>query len=289
MDSIPDKTIDCVICDPPYGTTPITWDRVIPFEKLWKQYDRIVKPNCAVLIFAQEPFASFLRVSNIKDYRYDWYWEKERLTNVFQVKKRCGKTVENIVVFYKKQCTYNPQKRVHTGKLVTNKIGDNAKWSVTQAGYDQTTKPFEYKDDGTRYPTQVLRFNRDDTRKRIHPTQKPVELLEYLIRTYTDEGETILDMRLARHGNVEDYIEEINNTQNCVVYIDPPYKSTAGFNNIDIEKIVNSLNKTVFVSEGYELPNADECIVFGERKKGNINGSKKKQDVSEVLSIFIRL
>ena len=93
----------------------------------------------------------------------------------------------------------------------------------------------------------------------------------------------------ARHGNAEDYIEEINNTQSCVVYIDPPYKSTTGFNNIDIEKIVNSLNKTVFVSEGYELPNADECIVFGGRKKGNINGSKKKQDVSEVLNIFIRL
>lgn len=99
MKTIEDDTIDCVICDPPYGTTPINWDTVIPFERLWKEYNRIVKPNGAIIIFSQEPFATYLRMSNIKDYKYDWYWEKERLTNVFQIKKRCGKTVENIVVF----------------------------------------------------------------------------------------------------------------------------------------------------------------------------------------------
>lgn len=193
MKNISDKSIDCVICDPPYGTTPITWDKIIPFDKLWEEYNRIVKPNGAIIIFSQEPFATYLRMSNIKDYKYDWYWEKERLTNVFQIKKRCGKTVENIVVFYKQQCTYNPQKREYTGKKVTNKIGENARWSVTQAGYEPTTKPFEYNDDGTRYPTQVLRINRDNPRKRLHPTQKPVELLEYLIKTYTNEGEIVLD------------------------------------------------------------------------------------------------
>lgn len=193
LPTIPDKSIDCVICDPPYGTTPITWDKVIPFDKLWKEYSRIVKPDGAIVIFSQEPFATYLRMSNMKDYRYDWYWEKERLTNVFQVKKRCGKTVENIVVFYKQQCTYNPQKINYTGKRVSNKIGENARWGVTMAGYEPKTKPFEYIDDGTRYPTQVLRMNRDNPRKRLHPTQKPVDLLEFLIKTYTNEGDLILD------------------------------------------------------------------------------------------------
>lgn len=193
MKTIQDNSIDCVICDPPYGTTPIKWDKVIDFTALWKEYNRIVKPNGAIVIFSQEPFATYLRMSNIKDYKYDWYWEKERLTNVFQIKKRCGKTVENIVVFYKGQCTYNPQKTEHLGKKVTNKIGQNARWSVTQAGYEPTTKPFEYEDDGTRYPTQVLRINRDNPRKRVHPTQKPVELLEYLVKTYTNENDLVLD------------------------------------------------------------------------------------------------
>lgn len=193
MQQIPENSVDCVICDPPFGTTPLTWDSIIPFDKLWEQFSRIIKSTTPIILFGQEPFSSYVRMSNIKQYRYDWYWEKERLTNVFQIKKRCGKTVENIMVFYKEQCLYNPQKHDHIGKRVTNKIGDNARWSVTQSGYEQKTKPFEYNDDGTRHPTQVLKFNRDNPRQRLHPTQKPVELLEYLIKTYTNEGMTVLD------------------------------------------------------------------------------------------------
>lgn len=193
MKSIPDGSIDMILCDPPYGTTHIKWDNVLDFNLLWSEYHRICKSNAAIVLFGQETFSSYVRMSNINEYKYDWYWEKERLTNIFQVKRRCGKTVENVMVFYKEQCTYNPQKNVHKGKKVTNKIGENAKWSVTQAGYEQTTKPFEYNDDGTRHPTQVLRINRDNPRKRLHPTQKPVELCEYLIRTYTNENETVLD------------------------------------------------------------------------------------------------
>lgn len=193
MQEIPDNSIDCIICDPPYGTTPIKWDKIIDFDLLWKEYHRIIKPAGAIILFGQEPFSTYVRMSNIKEYKYDWYWEKERLTNVFQVKKRCGKTVENIMIFYNKQCTYNPQKTEYKGKKVVNKIGENARWSVTQSGYAQTTKPFEYEDDGTRHPTQVLRINRDNPRKRVHPTQKPIELLEYLVSTYTNEDDLVLD------------------------------------------------------------------------------------------------
>lgn len=193
LKNIKDKSIDCIICDLPYGTTPCLWDSPIDKEMLWNHYKRIIKDNGAIVLFAQEPFASYLRISNIEYYRYDWYWEKERITNVFQVKRRAGKTVENICIFYKNQCVYNPIKTKHTGRKVTNKIGKNARWSVTQSGYNQTTKPFEYHDDGTRFPTQVIKLKRDNPRKRLHPTQKPVELLKYLIYTYTNEGDIVLD------------------------------------------------------------------------------------------------
>lgn len=141
MKSIPDKSIDMVLCDLPYGSTPLLWDNIIPSEKLWKEYHRICKDNAAIVLFGNEPFASHLRLSNEKEYKYDWYWEKERLTNLFQVKRRCGKTIENIMVFYKNQPTYNPQKSVHEGKIVTNKIGEKARFSSTQIGLSANTKP----------------------------------------------------------------------------------------------------------------------------------------------------
>ena len=189
--------VDCIITDLPYGTTPCPWDVIIPFEDMWGCINKIIKPNGAVVLFGQEPFSSLLRVSNIKNYKYDWIWKKERLTNVFQVKRRPGKVVENISVFYKKQPTYNPQKTKYEGLLRSNKIGDNAGFSITQTG-SGGLKPTEYIDDGTRYPLQIIECNRDsmyDTK--FHPTQKPVSLLEYLIKTYTNEGETVLDFTMG--------------------------------------------------------------------------------------------
>lgn len=121
-ENIPDKSIDMILCDLPYGTTKCKWDSIIPFEQLWKHYKRIIKYNGAIVLFGQEPFSSFLRLSNILDYKYDIYWEKERLTNINQVKKRVGKTVETISVFYNKQCTYNPQMIKYNGKLRSNKV-----------------------------------------------------------------------------------------------------------------------------------------------------------------------
>lgn len=190
MKAIPDGSVDMVLCDLPYGTTSCTWDIVIPFETLWSAYNRVVKNNGAVLLFGIEPFSSYLRLSNIKNYKYDWYWEKERLTNIAQVKKRAGKTIETISVFYKKQPVYNPQMTIYSGKPRTNKVKNGKLGILTDS---QEKRAHEYKDDGLRYPTQLLKFQRDCLKSNLHPTQKPVALLEYLIKTYTNEGELVLD------------------------------------------------------------------------------------------------
>ena len=190
MKGIPDGSIDMVLTDPPYETTRCKWDRVIPFEPMWEQLKRIIKPNGAIVLMGQEPFSSYLRLSNIGWYRYDWYWQKERPTNVFQVKRRAGKVIETISVFYKKQCVYNPQKTKHTGKLRTNKIKNGSLGKLID---DNKGTPTSYRDDRTRFPIQVLKFNRDILKSNLHPTQKPVALMEYLIKTYTNEGETVLD------------------------------------------------------------------------------------------------
>ena len=190
MKDIPDNSIDMILCDLPYGTTACNWDIIIPFDKLWEQYKRIIKENGAIILFGQEPFSSFLRVSNIENYKYDIYWEKERLTNINQVKRRVGKTVETISVFYKKQCTYNPQMMKYDGKRRTNKVKNGKMGTLTD---QQQKKVIEYNDTGWRYPTQVWKFQRDCLVSNLHPTQKPVALLEYLIKTYTNEGDTVLD------------------------------------------------------------------------------------------------
>lgn len=189
--------VDAIIIDPPYGTTPLSWDSVISFEKMWPIIDKIKRNKTTpVLIFGQEPFASLVRLSNIKNYKYDWYWRKERITNVFQVKRRPGKVIESIMVFYNKQCVYNPQKTQHIGPLVSNKI-KNGGFSETQKG-DGKVKPVEYKDDGTRYPLQIISVTRENAYgKNYHPTQKPVKLLETLVKTYTNEDDTVLDFTMG--------------------------------------------------------------------------------------------
>jgi site-specific DNA-methyltransferase (adenine-specific) len=190
MKNIPDQSIDFICVDPPYGTTKCPWDVVIPFQALWEEYHRIIKPNGAIAIFGQEPFSSLLRCSNLAEYKFDWYWEKERLTNISQVKRRAGKTIETISMFYAKQPTYNPQMQIHEGPLRTNKIKDGKLGSLVD---EQNKRPNEYHDTGLRYPTQVLRFQRDCLTCNLQDTQKPVALLEFLIKTYTNPGEVVLD------------------------------------------------------------------------------------------------
>lgn len=190
MNKIPDKSIDLILCDLPYGTTKCTWDVIIPFDDLWKQYNRIIKDNGAILLFGIEPFSSFLRLSNLDDYKYDLYWKKERPTNIFQLKKRAGKVIETISVFYKNQPTYNPQMIEYKGKKRTNKIKNGKLGNLIDSS---NKKPKEYKDNGLRYPNQVLEFKRDILTSNLHPTQKPVDLLEYLIKTYSNESDVVLD------------------------------------------------------------------------------------------------
>ena len=190
MQKIDDKSIDCIICDLPYGTTKCSWDIIIPFDKLWEQYNRIIKDNGAIILFGQEPFSSLLRVSNLKDYRYDIYWQKERLTNIMQVKRRVGKDVETISIFYKNQCTYNPQMVKYDGPKRGNKVKNGKLGKLVDDNNDK--KVFEYNDTGFRYPTQVWKFKRDILTSNIHPTQKPIALYEELIKTYYNPGDLLL-------------------------------------------------------------------------------------------------
>jgi site-specific DNA-methyltransferase (adenine-specific) len=190
MQQLPDNSVDMILTDLPYGTTKCSWDEVIPFDRLWEQYERIAKENTAILLFGQEPFSSFLRISNIKSYKYDIYWEKERLTNINQVKKRVGKTVETISVFYKKQCTYNPQMIKYDGKPRTNKVKNGKLGKLTD---DKEKKVMEYHDTGWRYPTQVWKYQRDCLKCNLHKTQKPLLLCEDLVKTFSNERDVILD------------------------------------------------------------------------------------------------
>ena len=191
MQKIDDKSIDCIICDLPYGTTKCSWDIIIPFDKLWEQYNRIIKDNGAIILFGQEPFSSLLRVSNLKDYRYDIYWQKERLTNIMQVKRRVGKDIETISIFYKNQCTYNPQMVKYDGPKRGNKVKNGKLGKLVDDNNDK--KVFEYNDTGFRYPTQVWKFKRDILTSNIHPTQKQIAVYEELIKTYSNPGDLLLD------------------------------------------------------------------------------------------------
>ena len=192
MKRIPDWSIDAIITDPPYWTTACKWDSVIPFEPMWEQLKRIIKPNWAIVLFGSEPFSSALRMSNIKMYKYDIIWKKEKISNFLLSKKQIGKIHENISIFYFKQPTYNPQKEFVWIKdfRKTFNYCDIQEWRVIWKWIKTRAK----KDDWWRLPNSVVEFRRDRMNKwSLHPTQKPVALMEYLIKTYTQEWETVLD------------------------------------------------------------------------------------------------
>lgn len=186
MKYIPDGSVDAIITDPPYGTTACKWDSVIPFGSMWAELKRIIKPNGAIVLFGSEPFSSALRMSNIKNYKYDWVWNKRAFSNQMMAKKQPLRVIENIIVFNSN--VYIPQGLVRYDKVTRqgSKITDNVGGG---------TRNTSYKQEWTNYPRNLLEYSKD--RPSIHPTQKPVALLEYLIKTYTNEGETVLDFTMG--------------------------------------------------------------------------------------------
>lgn len=188
MKDIPDNSVDMILCDLPYGTTECKWDNIIPFELLWQEYQRIGKENTPIVLFSVQPFTTKLINSNIKNFRYCWYWKKNNRTGFCFAKYQPMRCIEELCVFYKKMPTYNPQglKEVEkTRQKKTTLRGDTV--------YKRLAKSYVSK--YTNYPHHLLEFKNEvaSNKNRLHPTQKPVALLEYLINTYTNEGETVLD------------------------------------------------------------------------------------------------
>ena len=208
MKSIPDASVDMILTDPPYGTTACKWDSVIPFEAMWEQLKRIIKPNGAIVLFGNEPFSSALRMSNIKQYKYDWVWVKNVSTNFLHAKRQPLRNTENIHVFYKKCGKYYPIKS--TGHTPTQ----SAKGSSNGVLYHGINTRNYVGGDTTRYPKTTINFDVVDLKNRLHPTQKPLPLLEYLIKTYTNENETVLDFTA---GSMSTAIACINTNRNGIM------------------------------------------------------------------------
>ena len=194
MKSIPDGSIDAIITDPPYGTTACKWDSVIPFEPMWEQLNRIIKPNGAIVLFSSQPFTSALIMSNIKKFKYEWIWQKTKGSNFQSLKHQPWKMHENILIFNAKG-VYNPQKyRVSDDKIDKRKNVNNP--TTNKDGVYGKLKRTRKKDDGTRFPGSIHAVKNPNNNS-LHPTQKPVELMEYLIKTYTNEGEVVLDFTMG--------------------------------------------------------------------------------------------
>jgi site-specific DNA-methyltransferase (adenine-specific) len=184
MRLIPDKAIDMILCDLPYGTTACKWDTIIPFEPLWEQYKRIVKDNSAIVLTASQPFTSALTMSNPKWYRYEWIWEKSRPTGFLDSNRKPLKSHENICIFYGSQTKYFPQGVIYKTSTTT-RVGLGRSPDTN----GKTKQVFETK--GMNYPRSIISIPSESGTS--HPTQKPVALMEYLIKTYTNEGDTVLD------------------------------------------------------------------------------------------------
>lgn len=191
MKDISDESIDMILCDLPYGTTKCKWDSIISLEELWKQYCRIIKENGAIVLFAQTPFDKVLGASNLKMLRYEWIWEKTQATGHLNAKKMPMKAHENLLVFYKKLPTYDPQ--MTEGH---EPIHSYTKYITTQNNteiYGKMNKEISGGGETIRYPRSVLTFPSDKQTCYLHPTQKPLALCEYMVKTYTNEGDLVLD------------------------------------------------------------------------------------------------
>jgi len=197
MKNIPDGSIDMVLADPPYGTTKCKWDSVLDLPLMWEQLKRVIKPNGAIIMTASQPFTTALIASNIKMFKYCWYWNKNRPTGFANAKRQPLRKVEEVVVFYTSPPTYSPQGLVRINKTCKNSNtcgGDTVRGNTEESKGNGSlrTGGKEYVQEFTGYPNQVLDIKGNSDRK-IHPTQKPVELMEYMVKTYTNEGDKVLD------------------------------------------------------------------------------------------------
>jgi site-specific DNA-methyltransferase (adenine-specific) len=233
MKEIPDKSVDMILCDLPYGTTACKWDNVIPFEPLWEQYKRIIKDNGAIVLFGSEPFASLLRTSNLKMYKYDWIWDKKIPSGMSYARFQPMRQTENISVFCKSKTIYNPQltKREKPIKNGGNKYSPTAPIEACKQG-KHFSKTYEYKQ-----PVNLLRYDKV-RRNSLHRTQKPVALLEYLIKTYTNENELVLDNCM---GSGSTGVACVNTNRNFIgIELDKNYFNIAKER---IEKVANNDGK----------------------------------------------
>ncbi len=257
MKEIPDGVVDMILCDLPYGTTACSWDSIIPFEPLWEQYNRIIKPNGAIVLTASQPFTSALVMSNISMFKYCWIWYKNGVTNVANAKKMPMRNYEDVCVFYKKPPVYNPQGLKPYGKTVNK--GKSAGGATTQGdeignGKGALRSGLDYLQEFTNYPRQVLQINQN-SRNKIHPTQKPVELFEYLIKTYTNESELVLD-NCAGSGTTAIAAENCGRKWVCMEQLEE-------YANKAVERILNHTpevkpDSTIQIEGGVPLPEGEE-------------------------------
>jgi len=207
LPEIPDKSIDMILTDLPYGTTACSWDTVIPFEPLWEQYKRIIKDNGAIVLTAAQPFTSALIMSNIEMFKYEWIWNKSRPTGFFTADIMPMKIHENILVFGNGKLKYNPIKTIATRNIIDRRKTFNSTYSP----YLKISKD-RVRDTGTRFPITIQKFG-SVSQKGQHPTQKPISLFEYLIKTYTNEGDTVHDSCLGSGTTLEACM---NTNRNCI-------------------------------------------------------------------------
>jgi DNA modification methylase len=193
MKEIPDRSVDMILTDPPYGTTACKWDSIIPLEPMWEQLKRVIKPNGAIVMTASQPFTSVLTCSNLSMFKYSLVWEKTTATGHLNAKKMFMRAHEDLLIFYSKPPTYNPQKtKGHKRKVSSAESKLNCIKTEVYGGHGLTSY-----DSSDRYPRSVIKTSTDKQKSKLHPTQKPVALMEYLIKTYTNEGETVLDFTMG--------------------------------------------------------------------------------------------
>lgn len=225
MKRIPDGSVDMILCDLPYGTTRNKWDSVLPFDKLWEQYERIIKDNGAIVLSAQTPFDKVLGASNLKLLRYEWIWEKTQGTGHLNANRMPLKNHENILVFYKNLPVYNPQFEAGIAYKTTS--------SVNSSNYGTQNESTVTINDGFRYPLTIQEFNYDT--ETFHPTQKPVALFEYMIKTYTNKGDTILDNCM---GSGTTAIASINTERNFI-----GFETNEEYYNKSLQRIKNNVTQ----------------------------------------------